>query len=150
MVWTKGKPRGEAKPVYVCLACENEIPFKGYTYNHKFCSNACQGQYKSKTVLEKNKTLFEEGKLSSRPAIRSVIRETRQYICEGGCGTSDWMGKPITLQVDHINGNPYDNSPTNLRLLCPNCHSQTDTFTSKNKGNGRWSKENLKRYYTKN
>lgn len=45
---------------------------------------------------------------------------------------SVWNGKPLSLQVDHINGNPFDNTLTNLRFLCPNCHSQTDTFGSKN------------------
>jgi uncharacterized protein YlaI len=148
MGWTKGKLRGEPKARFFCENCENEIPFKGYTYDHKFCSNACQGQLKSKVTLERNMKLFEEGKLASRAAIRGVLSATRGYVCEGGCGTSDWQGKKITLQVDHINGDPYNNDPSNLRLLCPNCHSQTETFTSKNKGNGRWSKENLKRYYT--
>lgn len=40
----------------------------------------------------------------------------------------DWRGKPLTLQLDHINGVRNDNRIENLRVLCPNCHSQTDTF----------------------
>jgi hypothetical protein len=43
-----------------------------------------------------------------------------------------WNGKPLTLQLDHINGDHYDNRIENLRLICPNCHSQTDTYTGRN------------------
>ena len=50
-----------------------------------------------------------------------------------GCGLSDWMGQPITLQLDHINGVSDDHRLENLRLLCPNCHSQTPTFSGRNR-----------------
>lgn len=43
-----------------------------------------------------------------------------------------WQNEPIVLQLDHVDGNKYNNVLTNLRLLCPNCHSQTKTFCRKN------------------
>lgn len=50
------------------------------------------------------------------------------------CGCEEeWNGKKLTLQIDHINGIATDNRINNLRVLCPNCHSQTDTFAGRSK-----------------
>lgn len=47
------------------------------------------------------------------------------------------MGQPIPLELEHKDGNHRNNTPSNVCLLCPNCHSQTDTYGSKNRGQGR-------------
>ena len=49
------------------------------------------------------------------------------------CGISEWNGKFLPLELDHIDGNPTNHDIDNLRMLCPNCHSQTETFRAKNK-----------------
>lgn len=61
------------------------------------------------------------------------------------CGISSWQNQKLNLPLDHIDGNSANNDLTNLRILCPNCHSQTDTFCGKsiNTGKKRISNEQL-------
>lgn len=61
--------------------------------------------------------------------IRAGILENR---CEE-CGLSEWRGKALSIHIDHINGVKDDHRLENLRMLCPNCHSQTDTYGARNK-----------------
>jgi len=68
--------------------------------------------------------LVEEGLLAPRCA---------------SCGLGEtWEGAPLVLHLDHINGDRTDNRLENLRFLCPNCHSQTETYCGRNIG-GRYA-----------
>lgn len=62
-----------------------------------------------------------------------------EYKCSE-CGIKEWNNKPINLQMDHINGDKFDNRLENLRLLCPNCHSQTETFCGKTNNKSKYVK----------
>lgn len=55
-----------------------------------------------------------------------------QYKCYS-CNSTEWLGKPIPLELEHIDGNSSNNKLNNLTLLCPNCHAFTDTYRGRNK-----------------
>jgi Zn finger protein HypA/HybF involved in hydrogenase expression len=116
---------------YLCKNCGTESKWSHQKMN-VYCSNACSG----KGVFTETINRYNRGELKDRNTIRKVLTEVTGYKCSC-CGISEHNSLPLTLQVDHIDGNAGNNSPDNLRLICPNCHSQSDTFSGKNKGNGR-------------
>lgn len=76
--------------------------------------------------------LLVVGTNSSVVRKRLVKENTLSNECSE-CGISNWRDKPLSLHLDHINGNRKDNRRENLRFLCPNCHSQTSTYCGRNK-----------------
>jgi len=115
----------------ICLNCKEE---KDAKIGAKYCSNACQKifQFVTKTLQK-----FYKGDLHNRRTLITVLTHLFGYRCVI-CGNDGiHSGLPLSLQLDHIDGNSDNDMPENVRLLCPNCHSQTPTFTAKNKGNGR-------------
>jgi hypothetical protein len=62
---------------------------------------------------------------------RLLASGLKQHKCEK-CGLAEWLGQPIPLELDHIDGDRANNSFENLRILCPNCHAQTDTYRGRN------------------
>ena len=124
------------KEDYNCLHCGAVNKFKGYSYANKYCDNKCQKAFESK---ERTRQWLEEGKdwTSNIPLwAKRHLAEVNGDYCSV-CGITEHNGLPIVLECDHIDGNHKNNTVDNLRLICPNCHSQTDTYKNKNKGFGR-------------
>jgi len=95
----------------------------------------CTAKIKTYGGQNRHNSLIEYFNKKGKRCLRSILY--RLLVSERGNFCSEckigprWNGKDLKLQVDHINGECYDNHPSNLRLLCPNCHAQTETFTSK-------------------
>ena len=122
--------------VYECLNCGMEHKCKP-SHANKYCNNKCQAEYQTKQKVQK---WLSEGNWETKnrqlpPWMKRHIRE-RDGKCVS-CGISEWNGSPITLEVDHKDGTWFNNNVDNLRSLCPNCHSQTETYKARNRGNGR-------------
>lgn len=80
-----------------------------------------------------NNIVFSENAPSSfggHKLLKRLLKIGWQYKCSI-CGISEWLGKPLSLDVDHINGISNDNRFENLRIICPNCHRQTETWGNK-------------------
>ena len=76
------------------------------------------------------------GLISNRPTLKKYLEDKHGRACQI-CEGSRWMDNPIPLELDHIDGNAGNNNPSNLRLICPNCHAMTPTAKGRNKGSGR-------------
>jgi hypothetical protein len=77
--------------------------------------------------------LLAVGRKRNRYHLKARLIEAglKKNRCER-CGLTEWRGKPISLELHHINGDPLDNRLEALQILCPNCHSQTETFGRRN------------------
>ena len=94
-----------------------------------------QGWNKGKTVGPKQplqRFLNNEIRIASFKLKKRLLAEGILHSLCSSCGRSEWLNQPIPLELDHINGNHSDNSLSNLRLLCPNCHAFIPNYRGKN------------------
>lgn len=115
------------------------------TSHFTFVKNNSQKSISNRLKPEEILTLIKDptkGRTPGRLLTRALIESGIEYKCSNeDCGISEWRGKKITLDVDHIDGNFLDCRINNLRFLCPNCHRQTATFGRKKESLNK--KENL-------
>ena len=139
-----------------CIKCEKE--HDGSFGSGKYCSKSCansrvrtdevkkkisEGVLKSEWWLncdytfnsnpekiEKTKDTWKSKRNWDDAHIQSIkkwVKEEKNNTCES-CGLNQWNDKPLVMEVDHIDGDVNNNNINNLRVLCPNCHSQTPTW----------------------
>lgn len=128
---------------YNCIHCGKENKW-GVNKVNKFCNNVCHGAYRKANILKEwlDGTYFNKKGVPPSVA-KKWISEQQGHACLL-CGIKDWQGKPIVFQFDHLDGNPDNNTKENVRMMCPNCHSQTETYGFKNK-NSKFSRRNVYR-----
>lgn len=126
-----------------CLGCFSLLRNNESTY----CSQTCFEEKDYRDYIERWKSDKESGVIGNQGTsvrIKRYLRETRGNKCEE-CGWD--KVNPITnrvpVQLEHRDGNWQNNAESNLRLLCPNCHSLTPTYGALNKGSGRKNRRQI-------
>lgn len=101
--------------------------FKGQAWNKGIRYKNFSKSQPLETILIENSTYCSTYRLK----LRLLAEHLKEPKCEC-CGNTEWLGKPIALELHHINGISSDLRLENLQILCPNCHAQTDNYRGKN------------------
>lgn len=127
-----------------CVVCRKML---GEHHSTPYCTTHLK-EHKQELKLQHWLEAGETG-LAADTTIRGIYREyimEQQKHCCAICGMPDeWNGKPLVFVLDHINGDAAYSARENLRLICPNCDSQLDTFKSKNKNSARTKRKEFLR-----
>lgn len=124
-----------------CEFCSRRYSAKHTT--SRYCSNDCAANSKKEATVrawlnDPTTGTFSQG---LKRSIRAYLIEQANYQCsQCGWGEVNLTSGKVPLEVDHIDGDCYNNSPQNLRVLCPNCHSLTPTYKALNKSSRSYRK----------
>ena len=143
------EPKRNRKPK-ICAFCGKELDPDG-RYNRKFCSYECSEFYakneREKKLLTQFVAVDAAGEFPSsyqqeadRRLVRKYLEHKYGHKCSI-CGITEWMGKPVPIVVDHIDGNALNRKLDNFRLVCANCDAQLPTYKSKNKHGRQWRRK---------
>lgn len=129
----------DRRKVAVCLCCGKSYKY-GKNRTGKYCSNQCHQDFMREHRIQG----WLNGLVSPMKAGGRICVWVRDYLIresDGKCSECGWSKvNPNTgktpLEIDHIDGDASNCHPSNLRVLCPNCHSLTPTYKALNRGNG--------------
>ena len=128
--WNKGKSKK-----YFCEYCGKEIT-KNKGVFRRYCSCQCSANHRSETKSKEyleNQEEYKNKDMLYKWLKPFILKEQNNKCDICGLGT-EWNGKELHFILDHIDGDAMNNKRENLRLICPNCDSQLDTFKSRNRG----------------
>lgn len=121
--------------MFTCLGCDGE--FKGPSWR-SYCSNLCQRALERRQHVQR---WLETGQAYAGSRAGHYVRAYLLEAQDGRCAVCDreavWLDRPLTLVLDHVDGDAENNRRENLRMVCPNCDSQLPTYKSRNRGRGR-------------
>lgn len=132
------------RKIYYCNNCNKELD----VYARKYCSSKCQTELESKNsykdFLENNEKYCRTN--YSLAYFKKYFLEEQNNKCAICNISNEWNNKKLVFVLDHIDGNASNNKRKNIRLVCPNCDSQLDTYKSKNKHSARTERYKLQRH----
>lgn len=126
---------------FKCIHCGKEKKLSRSSFN-KYCSNACQRDYEYNQLVLKWLTEDVKGYSGKTKQLKPFIRRYLLQQNNNACVICGWNelhpidNRPL-VEIDHIDGDAENCKIDNLRVLCPNCHSKTSTFRSRNKTSKR-------------
>ena len=123
----------------ICIFCGKTF-IKHPSATHKFCSSSCFGKYNTQKKINewKNGLISGTTQYSASDFVKRYLLTKYNYSCQlcGWNKVNKYTNK-VPLQIHHIDGNSTNNKEENLLLLCPNCHSLTENYGSRNKNTPR-------------
>ena len=134
-------PERKEEKLLLCVECHEKNNGNGT----KFCSRTCHQKFDRMRKLESWIFGGEWSGYTEKSGTSSVIRNALIELWNNKCALCGWgeVNKytgMAPLELEHMDGNHKNNRPSNLIILCPNCHSLTATYKALNKGNGRSSR----------